>query len=259
MCTSVNIILKYLINHFKSGLYLFLFLPRTPGFRLAWDPNWGKRGEIRMTKVNRTKTKNTSGWNGLYRTYTLSHPCQGRCACPRRTSRGSSPCSRTKAPPGQASDPCVEESDEKVMRKWWERKWWERKWWERKLRLGRRLTPVWKKVMRGPWLHNQGFFSQRHKSLLSLDRMLHLWIGWDDALGINKSQSHRLMVMVSHHPHHNHYHHCHRGPKSSADNQSSLASAARTTISRPSGQVAQNAAAPDVKGFVNFSFSPVLR
>ena len=156
------------------------------------------------------------------------------------------------------------ESDEKVMRKWWERKWWERKWWERKwwerkLRLGRRLTPVWKKVMRGPWLHNQGFFSQRHKSLLSLDRMLHLWIGWDDALGINKSQSHRLMVMVSHHPHHNHYHHCHRGPKSSTDNQSSLASAARATISRPSGQVAQNCAAPDDKGFVNFSFSLVLR
>ena len=129
------------------------------------------------------------------------------------------------------------ESDEKVMRKWWERKWWERKWWERKwwerkwwerkLRLGRRLTPVWRKVMRGPWLHNQGFFIQRHKSLLSMDCMLH--------------------------------HHCHRGPKSSADNQSSLASAARATISRPSGQVAQNCAAPDVKGFVNFSFSPVLR
>ena len=64
-------------------------------------------------------------------------------------------------------------------------------------------------------------------------------------------------MIVSHHscphPHHNHYHHCHRGPKSSADNQSSLASAARATISRPSGQVAQNCAAPDVKGFVNFS------
>ena len=67
--------------------------------------------------MNRTKTKNTSGGIGLYRTYTLSHLCQGRCACPRRTSRGSSPCSRRKAPPGQASDPCVEESDEKVMKK----------------------------------------------------------------------------------------------------------------------------------------------
>ena len=163
-------------------------------------------------------------------------------------------------------------SDEKVMRKWWKsdekvmRKWWEsdekvmRKWWERKLRLGD-VWPLWRKVMRGPWLHNQGFFSQRHKSLLSLDCMLHHWIGWDDALGVNKSQSHRLIV--SHHscphPHHNHYHHRHRGPKSSADNHSSLASAARATISRPSGQVAQNCAAPDVKGFVNFSSSPVFR
>ena len=87
--------------------------------------------------------------------------------------------------------------------------------------------------------------------------MLHHWIGWDDALGVNKSQSHRLIV--SHHscphPHHNHYHHRHRGPKSSADNQSSLASAARATISRPSGQVAQNCAAPDVE--VSSTFLPL--
>ena len=119
---------------------------------------------------------------------------------------------RTKAPLGQASDTCVEESDE--------------------------------------------------RSLTSQSRLLQSTSQKSpDDLGVNKSQSHRLIV--SHHscphPHHNHYHHCHRGPKSSADNRSSLASAARATISRPSGQVAQNCAAPDVKGFVNFSSSPVFR